>query len=326
MFLLPLAYNECILYLCCLGKHIFMNLLINIVGTTAIGKTALAIVLARHFKTEILSCDSRQFYREMSIGTAVPSCEELAAAPHHFIQHKSIFDTYSVGDFEREVMELLPKLFARRKLVIMVGGSGLYNDVILKGLDEFPPIKEGVRESLNALYKEKGIGVLQEQLRALDPTYCLKVDMQNPQRIIRALEVCLSGDYPYSYYLQQKSTQRDFSVISIGLTAEREVIYERINQRMEVMLQAGLLQEIERLLPYRHLNALQTVGYREFFDFWEGKVSLAEAIENAKMNTRRFAKRQLTWFKKSEDIQWFDYKEDRGKIIERIETQLLSRA
>jgi tRNA dimethylallyltransferase len=262
----------------------------------------------------------------MSIGTAVPSREELAAAPHHFIQHKSIFDTYSVGDFEREVMELLPKLFAQRKLVIMVGGSGLYNDVILKGLDEFPPIKEGVRESLNALYKEKGIGVLQEQLRALDPTYCLKVDMQNPQRIIRALEVCLSGDYPYSYYLQQKSTQRDFSVISIGLTAEREVIYERINQRMEVMLQAGLLQEIERLLPYRHLNALQTVGYREFFDFWEGKVSLAEAIENAKMNTRRFAKRQLTWFKKSEDIQWFDYKEDRGKIIERIETQLLSRA
>ena len=279
-----------------------MNLLINIVGTTAIGKTALAIVLARHFDTEILSCDSRQFYREMSIGTAVPSCEELAAAPHHFIQHKSIFDTYSVGDFEREVMELLPKLFARRKLVIMVGGSGLYNDVILKGLDEFPPIKEGVRESLNALYKEKGIGVLQEQLRALDPTYCLKVDMQ------------------------QKSTQRDFSVISIGLTAEREVIYERINQRMEVMLQAGLLQEIERLLPYRHLNALQTVGYREFFDFWEGKVSLAEAIENAKMNTRRFAKRQLTWFKKSDDIQWFDYKEDREKIIERIETQLLSRA
>ena len=236
MFLLPLAYKECILYLCCLGKHIFMNLLINIVGTTAIGKTALAIVLARHFKTEILSCDSRQFYREMSIGTAVPSREELAAAPHHFIQHKSIFDTYSVGDFEREVMELLPKLFARRKLVIMVGGSGLYNDVILKGLDEFPPIKEGVRESLNALYKEKGIGVLQEQLRSSDPTYCLKVDMQNPQRIIRALEVCLSGDYPYSYYLQQKSTQRDFSVISIGLTAEREVIYERINQRMEVML------------------------------------------------------------------------------------------
>ncbi len=302
-----------------------MNLLINIVGTTAIGKTALAIVLAQHFKTEILSCDSRQFYREMSIGTAVPSCEELAAASHHFIQHKSIFDTYSVGDFEREVMELLPKLFARRKLVIMVGGSGLYNDVILKGLDEFPPIKEGVRESLNALYKKKGIRVLQEQLRSSDPTYCLKVDMQNPQRIIRALEVCLSGDYPYSYYLQQKSTQRDFSVISIGLTAEREVIYERINQRMEVMLQAGLLQEIERLLPYRHLNALQTVGYREFFDFWEGKVSLAEAIENAKMNTRRFAKRQLTWFKKSEDIQWFDYKEDRDKIIERIETLLSSR-
>ena len=147
-----------------------MNLLINIVGTTAIGKTALAIVLARHFKTEILSCDSRQFYREMSIGTAVPSCEELAAAPHHFIQHKSIFDTYSVGDFEREVMELLPKLFALKKLVIMVGGSGLYNDVILKGLDDFPPIKEGVRESLNTLYKEKGIGVLQEELRALDPT------------------------------------------------------------------------------------------------------------------------------------------------------------
>ncbi len=296
-----------------------MNFLINIVGTTAIGKTALAIALAQHFDTEILSCDSRQFYKEMCIGTAVPSPEELAAAPHHFIQHKSIFDSYSVGDFEREATAFLSDFFLRKPIIIMVGGSGLYNDAILKGLDDFPPVKEGVREQLNQLHKENGIAALQQQLKALDPAYYDKVDLQNPQRIIRALEVCLSGGQPYSYYLQQKTTQRDFTPITIGLSADREVIYERINQRMEVMLHSGLLQEIEQLLPYRDLNALQTVGYREFFDFWDGKATLTEAIENAKMNTRRFAKRQLTWFKKSTNVQWFDYKADRGKIIDYIE-------
>ena len=177
-----------------------MNFLINIVGTTAIGKTALAIALAQHFDTEILSCDSRQFYKEMCIGTAVPSPEELAAAPHHFIQHKSIFDSYSVGDFEREATAFLSDFFLRKPIIIMVGGSGLYNDAILKGLDDFPPVKEGVREQLNQLHKENGITALQQQLKALDPAYYDKVDLQNPQRIIRALEVCLSGGQPYSYY------------------------------------------------------------------------------------------------------------------------------
>ena len=296
-----------------------MNFLINIVGTTAIGKTSLAIALAQYFNTEIISCDSRQFYKEMCIGTAVPSREELSAVPHHFIQHKSIFDPYSVGDFEREAIALITNLFSKKNIIIMVGGSGLYNDSILKGLDNFPPTREGVREQLNQLYREEGITALQQHLRELDPTYYNKVDLQNPQRIIRALEVCLSSDHPYSHYLQQKIIYRPFTPITIGLRADREAIYDRINQRMEVMLEAGLLQEIERLLPYRHLNALQTVGYREFFDFWEGKTSLTEAIENAKMNTRRFAKRQLTWFKKSNDIQWFDYKEDRRKIIDYIE-------
>ncbi|MEB3004405.1 tRNA (adenosine(37)-N6)-dimethylallyltransferase MiaA [Capnocytophaga sp. G2] len=296
-----------------------MNFLINIVGTTAIGKTSLAIALAQYFNTEIISCDSRQFYKEMCIGTAVPSQEELSAVPHHFIQHKSIFDPYSVGDFEREAIALITNLFSKKNIIIMVGGSGLYNDSILKGLDNFPPTREGVREQLNQLYREEGITALQQHLRELDPTYYNKVDLQNPQRIIRALEVCLSSDHPYSYYLQQKIIYRPFTPITIGLRADREAIYDRINQRMEVMLEAGLLQEIECLLPYRHLNALQTVGYREFFDFWEGKISLTEAIENAKMNTRRFAKRQLTWFKKSNDIQWFDYKEDRRNIIDYIE-------
>ena len=295
-----------------------MNFLINIVGTTAIGKTSLAIALAQYFNTEIISCDSRQFYKEMCIGTAVPSQEELSAVPHHFIQHKSIFDPYSVGDFEREAIALITNLFSKKNIIIMVGGSGLYNDAILKGLDNFPPTREGVREQLNQLYREEGITALQQHLRELDPTYYNKVDLQNPQRIIRALEVCLSSDHPYSYYLQQKITYRPFTPITIGLRADREAIYDRINQRMEVMLEAGLLQEIERLLPYRHLNALQTVGYREFFDFWEGKTSLTEAIENAKMNTRRFAKRQLTWFKKSNDVQWFDYEEDRRNIIDYI--------
>ena len=300
-----------------------MNFLINIIGPTAIGKTALAITLAKHFKTEIISCDSRQFYKEMTIGTAVPTEEELAQVPHHFIQHLSIFEDYSVGKFEREAIDFLSSFLKNKNIIIMVGGSGLYNDAILRGLDDFPEVSPQLREELNKLYKNEGITPLQEKLKEIDPSYYDKVDLQNPQRIIRALEVSLSTNIPYSSFLDKKSTIRDFISISIGLNAPREIIYDRINNRLEIMLYQGLLQEIENLFPYRDLNALQTVGYREFFEFWEKKTSLCEAIEKAKMNTRRFAKRQLTWFNKDKSIHWFDFLEKPEKIISFIESKLL---
>ena len=300
-----------------------MNFLINIIGPTAIGKTALAITLAKHFKTETISCDSRQFYKEMTIGTAVPTEEELAQVPHHFIQHLSIFEDYSVGKFEREAIDFLSSFLKNKNIIIMVGGSGLYNDAILRGLDDFPEVSPQLREELNKLYKSEGITPLQEKLKEIDPSYHDKVDLQNPQRIIRALEVSLSTNIPYSSFLDKKSTIRDFISISIGLNAPREIIYDRINNRLEIMLYQGLLQEIENLFPYRDLNALQTVGYREFFEFWEKKTSLCEAIEKAKMNTRRFAKRQLTWFNKDKSIHWFDFLEKPEKIISFIESKLL---
>ena len=300
-----------------------MNFLINIIGPTAIGKTALAITLAKHFKTEIISCDSRQFYKEMTIGTAVPTEEELAQVPHHFIQHLSIFEDYSVGKFEREAIDFLSSFLKNKNIIIMVGGSGLYNDAILRGLDDFPEVSPQLREELNKLYKNEGITPLQEKLKEIDPSYYDKVDLQNPQRIIRALEVSLSTNIPYSSFLDKKSTIRDFIPISIGLNAPREIIYDRINNRLEIMLHQGLLQEIENLFPYRSMNALQTVGYREFFEFWDKKISLSEAIEKAKMNTRRFAKRQLTWFNKDKGIYWFDFLEKPEKIISFIESELL---
>lgn len=300
-----------------------MNFLINVIGPTAIGKTTLAITLAKYFKTEIISCDSRQFYKEMTIGTAVPTEEELAQVPHHFIQHLSIFEDYSVGKFEKEAIDFLSSFLKNKNIIIMVGGSGLYNDAILKGLDDFPEVLPQMREKLNQLYRNEGIIALQEKLKEVDPYHYSRVDLQNPQRIIRALEVSLSTNIPYSSFLDKKSTIRDFISISIGLNAPREIIYDRINNRLEIMLHQGLLQEIENLFPYRGLNALQTVGYREFFEFWEKKTSLCEAIEKAKMNTRRFAKRQLTWFNKDKSIHWFDFLEKPEKIISFIESKLL---
>ena len=266
--------------------------LLTIVGPTAIGKTSLAIDLALHFGTEIISCDSRQFFKEMSIGTAVPSAKELVQAKHHFIQHKSIFESYSVGDFERDAITLLTELFQRNDVVIMVGGSGLYADAVLYGLDDFPEVSTEVRNELNTHYQVQGIAYLQTKLKDLDPIQYERIDIQNPQRMLRALEVCIASGKPYSSFLNKKKILRDFANVTIGLTAEREVVYERINRRVELMLEEGLLIEAQRLFPYKELNALQTVGYRELFDFLEGKTSLDFAVEEIKKNTRRFAKRQ----------------------------------
>lgn len=299
-----------------------MNFLINIVGPTAIGKTALAIKLAHHFGTEITSSDSRQFFKEMSIGTAVPSEEELSEAIHHFIQHKSIFESYSVGDFERDTIKFLENFYKKNSIIIMVGGSGLYSNAVLYGLDEFPDISQQIREDLNSEYKNKGIEFLQKKLQQLDPQHYENVDIYNPQRIIRALEVCIGTGKAYSSFLNKKKKDRFFSFIQIGLIAEREAMYNRINLRVEKMLENGLFKEVQRLYKYKNLNALQTVGYREFFDFLDSKINFNQAIELTKMNTRRFAKRQLTWYNKQTDIQWFDYKTNLSEIVNYINSKL----
>lgn len=289
--------------------------LLTIVGPTAIGKTRMAIALATHFGTEILSCDSRQFFKELRIGTAVPSAEELMAAPHHFIQHKSIFEAYSVGDFERDVIALLDKLFKKHDVVVMVGGSGLYAKAIIDGLDDFPEVDEVIRQELNEAYAQKGIEYLQELLKTLDEVQYNQMDVQNPQRLIRALEVCRASGKPYSSFLQRKEKQRDFTSVQIGLTADRTEVYERINKRVDMMLEEGLLIEAQDMMPYKHLNALQTVGYKELFPFFEGECSFEAAIEAIKMNTRRFAKRQFTWFQKDKRIKWFDYRSSLEEVV-----------
>jgi tRNA dimethylallyltransferase len=292
--------------------------LINISGPTAIGKTRMAIALAKHFNTEILSCDSRQFFKEMYIGTAVPEADELAEIKHYFIQHKSIFTPYSVGDFEREATALLSELFKQHDVVVMVGGSGLYADVLIHGLDSFPAVPEEVRNELKATYQAQGITYLQELLSRLDPEHYTRVDKNNPQRMIRALEVCLASGLPYSSFLKQHNTQRDFTTVEIALTAEREVVYQRINSRVEQMLERGLIIEAQDLYPHRDLNALQTVGYRELFSFLSGVYTLDVAIEEIKKNTRRFAKRQYTWLAKNKNIHWFDYQTSAEQIAEKI--------
>jgi tRNA dimethylallyltransferase len=302
-----------------------MKYLITIVGPTAIGKTALSIQLANHYNSEIISCDSRQFFKEMTIGTAVPNKEELASATHHFIQNKSIFDNYTVGDFEKEALIKIEKLFKNNDYVILVGGSGLYVDALLKGFDEFPAIDSSIRENVNLNYENLGIEYLQQQLETLDPIYFQKITsenpqtLQNPQRMMRFVEVCLGTGKPYSSFLNQKKNNRNFTPIIIGLEADRNVIYERINQRVDIMLNEGLLAEAKTLYPNKDLNALQTVGYRELFSYFDGEFTLPFAIEEIKKNTRRFSKRQLTWFKRKENTKWFDYQAELNEIIDHID-------
>lgn len=301
-----------------------MNYLITIIGPTAIGKTSLSIALAQHFGCEIISCDSRQFFKEMKIGTAVPSDDELAAATHHFIQNKSIFESYSVGDFEQEAIAKLDELFTKKNIQIMVGGSGLYVDAVLKGFDDFPNIDKSVREQINADFDAFGIEYLQKKLQELDVDYFNTISsenpqtLQNPQRMKRFVEVCIGTGKPYSSFLNQKKNKRNFTPIIIGLEAEREVMYNRINERVDIMMNQGLQEEAKNLYPNKHLNALQTVGYRELFDYFDGTTSLDFAVEEIKKNTRRFAKRQLTWFKRTENVEWFDYLTDRNEIIDFI--------
>lgn len=302
--------------------------LIVIVGPTAIGKTALSIELSQHFNCEIVSCDSRQFFKEMTIGTAVPSEIELSQAKHHFIQNKSIHENYTVGDFEKEAISTLKKLFESNDYAILVGGSGLYVDAILNGLDTFPAIDVKIRETLELDFDNYGIEFLQKKLQQLDPEYYTKLSLenpqtlQNPQRIKRFLEVCIGTGKPYASFLNKHKNQRTFTPILIGLEADRKIIYDRINQRVNQMMQQGLLEEAQNLIEFKDKNALQTVGYRELFSYFDNEITLDFAIEDIKKNTRRFSKRQLTWFKKVENVSWFNFTDSKEKIIKHIESKL----
>jgi tRNA dimethylallyltransferase len=298
------------------------NFLITIVGPTAIGKTALSIQLAKHFKADIISCDSRQFYKEMTIGTAVPDNDELSAVKHHFIQNRSILDDYNVGEFERDALSKLDELFKENPTQIMVGGSGLYADAVLKGLDYFPEVDSKIRDKLIQELEIKGLEYLQKKLKELDLETYNSITIDNPKRVMRALEVCIGSGIPYSTFKNKTKAPRNFHSIKIGLNADREIIYSRINQRVDIMIKNGLVEEALELYQHKKLNALQTVGYRELFSYFDNKITKEFAISEIKKNTRRFAKRQLTWFKKDENTLWFDYLTDIHTIITKISDKI----
>jgi tRNA dimethylallyltransferase len=296
--------------------------LLVVAGPTGIGKTAIAVQLARHFDTEILSADSRQFFREMRIGTAVPTEEQLQSVPHHFIQHKSIQEPYSVGDYERDATARLVELFREHDVIVMAGGSGLYIDAVLYGFDSFPEIDPSIRKQLIQELEHDGLEVLQEELKQKDPEYAKKVDLQNPQRITRALEVYRATGKPYSSFLGRKKTKRPFRHLILGLEAPREVLYQRIDERVDHMMAAGLLEEVKSLKAYEDLNALQTVGYKELFRYLNGELDLEKAVLEIKKNSRRYAKRQGTWFRRNKEIVPVPHDTSPQKIFDLVAEKL----
>ncbi len=280
-------------------------ILFVILGPTASGKTSVAITVAKHFQTEIISADSRQFYREIPIGTAAPTTEQLAEVPHHFVGQRSIVEDYNVSQFEKDVLEFLSKKFLEKNVMIMVGGSGLYIDAVCKGIDDLPDPDPAIRKWLTHLLDSQGISSLQEYLKKLDPEYYKQVDLNNPKRLLRALEVCKQTGKKYSDLRLNQSAERDFQIVKIGLELPREQLIKQIHHRTDEMLKHGLLEEAKAMLPHRSLNALNTVGYKELFAYFDEEWTLEHAIEKIKTNTRRYAKRQMTWFKKDKEIQWF---------------------
>lgn len=281
--------------------------LITISGPTAVGKTSFAVALAKQLGCPILSSDARQFYKEMQVGTAVPSIEEQQGVPHYFIQHKSIHDPYTVGDFERDAIALLEDLFKKYEVIILVGGSHLYTDAVVHGLDVFPEVSEEIKYYWQQAFEQKGISFLQNELQRLDPTYYICVDLQNHVRLLRALGVCTASGKPYSSFLGQPKRARNFDIVSIEITMSREKLYSRINSRVDSMMAKGLVEEVQRLLLHKNLNALHTVGYRELFPYLEEKQPLEACTENIKKNTRRFAKRQLTWLRNHPCVHQIPY-------------------
>lgn len=297
------------------------NYLIVLLGPTASGKTETGIRLAKKLNCEILSADSRQFYKEMHIGTAKPSIKEMQGVKHHFIDFLSIEDDYSAGRFEEDAISLLNRIYKKQHVALLLGGSGLYLDAVCKGIDKLPGADAAIRRDLSSMLKNEGITALKNTLRELDPVYYEEIDINNPRRIMRALEVCLISGKPYSAFLSAKKKQRDFSIIKIGLKPERETLYSNINTRVDEMIKKGLVAEARKLHKHKHLNALQTVGYTELFSHFEGKTTLEEAIELIKRNTRRYARRQLTWFRKDKAINWF-LPDEQDKMLQFAETQL----
>jgi tRNA dimethylallyltransferase len=282
------------------------KILIVLLGPTGVGKTDISVDLAIHFRSEIISADSRQIYREMRIGTAVPDDNQLARVKHHFIRSISVEEYYSSSIFERDVLQLLPKIFSESNIAIMTGGSGMYIDSVCSGTDDIPDVEPAIREKYITLYRQEGINGLRIALKLLDPEHYSKVDLKNYKRIIRALEICETSGRPYSSFLTRQKKERDFRIIKIGLQRDRDELYRRINNRVDDMVRMGLEEEAGNLLAFRHLNALNSVGYREFFDFFDGTITREKAIELIKRNSRRYAKRQMTWWAKDDEITWFD--------------------
>jgi tRNA dimethylallyltransferase len=291
--------------------------LVVIAGPTAVGKTDLGIQLAKHYGSVILSADSRQFYKELTIGTAKPSENELAEVKHYFINNKNITELFGAGHFEKEAIPLLDNLFKEHQLVFVVGGSGLYIDALLYGVDEFEDVPLEVREKLNAEFEEKGIEPLQTELKEKDPSYAAKVDLDNSQRVIRALEVCRYSGKPYSSFLKKNSVERNFKAIKLFINTGREKLYDRINTRVDDMMKQGLLNEVKNLTAFKNTNALKTVGYKELFDHLDGLCTLEEAVDKIKQHSRNYAKRQITWFKNRDEWENFEPNE-----IEKIKAYL----
>jgi tRNA dimethylallyltransferase len=297
------------------------NTLIVLLGPTGVGKTELSIEIAKHYKCEIISADSRQFFREMTIGTAVPGEEQLNIIKHHFIRFLSVKDYYSSSLFEKDVLELLSRLFSENMVSLMSGGSGLYIDAVCNGIDDIPDADPTIRDKFLKRYKDEGIEGLRDTLKLLDPEHFAKVDLNNYKRIIRALEISESSGRPYSSFLKKQKRERDFGIIKVGLERPRIDLYQRINSRVDEMVQRGLEDEAKGLYIFRHLNALNSVGYREFFDHFYGKISREKAIELIKRNSRRYAKRQITWWSKDKEIRWF-HPEQMSDIINYIDASL----
>jgi len=291
--------------------------LIHIVGPTASGKTALGILLANYFNTAIISTDSRQFFKEMSIGTAKPNESELDSAKHYFINNRSVAEDYSVGDFERDAIDLVSKLFQEKDVLITVGGSGLYIKALAEGLDEFPDVSEELRETWDNLYEQKGLSYLQTELKAADPDYYEQCDQQNPRRLLRALTVIAASGQAFSHFLKKEKKNRLFENHYIGLSWDRAILYERINKRVDLMLKNGLIEEAKGLVKYQNQKALQTVGYRELFSHFNNEIDQEEATRLIKRNSRRYAKRQMTWFGRNEAINWLEMPKNKEELLEK---------
>lgn len=294
--------------------------LIVLLGPTGVGKTDIAIDIAEKTGTEIISADSRQFFREMSVGTAIPSPDQLKRVKHHFIHFLSAENYYSSSLFERDVMKLLPELFTKTNVVVMAGGSGMYIDAVCDGIDDIPDVDPSIREKYTVMYRENGIESLRVALHILDAEHYSKVDLKNHKRIIRALEICETTGIPYSSFLRKEKRKRDFRIVKIGLNRDRLELYERINSRVDEMIKSGLEEEARTLYPLKNLNALNSVGYKEMFDYFDGKTTLEKAVELIKRNSRRYAKRQLTWWGKDPSIVWFN-PSAKEEIIRYIESE-----